>query len=347
MSMRTLSAVLLASQAVAEPIKVDWNLLTDFTAEYDVDLKYPIALSHGRAPFKSATEHGTIQFNLAREQMKFHSDAAAEFAKPGEAGARGLPPPLMGAHFQAAGILAFDGVAGVLSVKAHGALATPMGQPRIEYCVKVNVPRGILPPPQMFEGKLKQMGPMIEQKLNMLPHTDLQIDGESVAIADINKNNQEMFVGFRHNGAPFGFGLKKPSEGQWTPVIKFPSWKQGAGVIEEFSCSGDARTSAAELLADPEAAQILDVFDELAATLNTAEPVNKIFASFPARPSLVFESAVAMELSAAAPAARASPQPSSIFAVAGVAGAVGGFAALAAFARFTQGSFASQHEPLL
>lgn len=344
--MRTLSAVLLASQAVAEPIKVDWNLLTDFTAEYDFDLKYPIALSHGQLPLKSGTEHGTIQFNLAREQVKFHAVGAAEYAKPGEEGARGLPPPLRGAYVQGASTLAFDGVAGVLSVKAHGALTTPMGQPRIEYCVKVNVPRGILPPPQMFEGKLKQVGPGIEQKLNMLPHTDLNIDGENVAISQVHQN-PAVFVGFRHTGAPFGFGLKKPSEGQWTPTLKFPSWKQGAGVIEEFSCSVDARTSATELLADPEAAQIFDVFDELAATLNTAEPVNKVFASFPARPSLVFESAAAMELSAAAPTVRASPQPSSIFAVAGVAGAVGGFAALAAFSRFAQGSFASQHEPLL
>lgn len=200
-------------------------------------------------------------------------------------------------------------------------LPGPLG---VEYCVKVNFPQGLLPPSQVVEMQIKQVEPMAEQMLGTMPHTDVTIDGEDVAIFQQPTPVGRMaYAGIRLNGAPFGVGIVPPSDGEWSPLLKFPTWKQGAGEISEFSCSKSASTSAAELLADPQASRTLAIFDEMVASLNTAHPLSMAFTSFPHRPSLLFKHAAASELSAAGSSVVGDSQSWLVLAVAGVAGVVG------------------------
>jgi len=220
-----------------------------------------------------------------------------------------------------------------------------------EFCVKVKFPQGLVPTPP-DESKRQQIEHMVGGTLNSMPHTDVTIDGNNVAIfhdVGVFRQVNKAYVGIRHNGAPFGFGIVPPTTtngvGEWTPLIKFPTWTQGAGEMTEFSCAESAITSAAEMLANPQMAQTLDVFDELVASLRSSQPMSVAFASLPFRPSLLFKSAAAT--AAVEPVGFASDLPVqswSVLVVAGVAGMAGAAALLIAL-KIT--SLASKREVLL
>lgn len=321
--------LLVVGQVVADPLTVDWGLLTDFTAHYHFDMKNLVAahvVPLDQLPYKTGSESGTIQFDLVKERLGIQSRGSAV-----------LRDDLGNANVQGGGKLFFDGPGGFIAIKAHGSLTTPQlpGPAGLEYCVKVNFPKGVLPSGQMLKMQMDQFKPMVEQQVNSVPHTDMQIDGEDVSIITAPlgppPNSPNGYIGLRtHGAAPFGAGITAPADGHWDPMLKFTSWEHGAGSIEEFSCddSPDASTSATALLADPEATNVLRGFDELIATLHGAEPVSKAFASVPVRPSAIFQDAAIKELAAVGNAPNMS-QPWSSVGIAGAAGAAGAIFGLA------------------
>jgi len=157
-----------------------------------------------------------------------------------------------------------------------------------------------------------------------------------------------LYIGLRPNAAPFGAGINAPKGDTWNPVLKFPIWQHGAGSIEEFSCTDmpEASTSAAELLADPEASKTLKVFEELLTSLHGIQPLNKAFGSVPARPLTIFHDAAAKEMITKATSMNNSQQQWPSVALAGAAGALGGVAMLFALLKLTARR-SSRTEPLL
>jgi len=419
--------LLVGSQVAADKIEPDWKVLTDFTATYQFDAKN-LLKAGAELGVHSAEGSGTIKFDLDGERLEIHADNEA---KP-----RGPPVTV-----RAAGTLAFDPKAGYIGIKARGS-ARGFTKGRIEFCVTVSFPKGLMPPAQMFEQKLDMYKPMIKQQLNALPSTEMTIDGEEVEIIKVPFPHSEpdydgplgsecegyencetgwrcqrptdaigvcqicqpgqddcnngpkcegsencvpgwrcerptdaigtcqicqmsehaigtfqqddcnsggvrwlvraspppfLYVGLRPNAAPFGAGITAPKGDTWNPVLKFPTWQHGAGSIEEFSCTDmpEASTSAAELVADPEASKTLKVFEELLTSLHGIQPLNKAFGSVPARPWTIFHDAAAKELITKANAMNNSQQQWPSVALAGAAGALGGVAMLFALLKLT------------
>merc|ERR1719162_587592 len=148
--------------------------------------------------------------------------------------------------------------------------------------------------------------------LNQVPHEDTTINGEHVALFAGDDARDPFYVGLQHDGVPVGLGITAPSDGKWKPAIRFINWKPGAGAIEEPDCSTATSTSAAEMMADPEASRSFVVFDQLVAHLNRAE--SKMgFATLPARPSQIFAAAAAKELSSQGRDAGKNAWPTTVF----------------------------------
>jgi len=285
-------------------------------------------------PVYSADGSGTIKFDLDGERLEISADNEV---KP-----MSNPPVTV----RAAGTLAFDPKAGYIGIKALGSArgSDPGMKGRIEYCVTVSFPKGLMPPAQMFEQNLDMYKPMIKQQLDALPSTEVTIDGEKVEIIKVD----DLYCGLRPNAAPFGAGITAPKGGTWNPVLKFPTWQHGAGSIEEFSCTDmpEASTSAAELVADPEASKTLKVFEELLTSLHGIQPLNKAFGAVPARPLTIFHDAAAKEMITKATSMNNSQQQWPSVALAGAAGALGGVAMLFALLKLTARR-SSRTEPLL
>jgi len=335
----TIMGLLVVSHVAAEDIKPDWKVLTDFTAQYEFDMKNVIAIAsqtpNGMAiPFTSGTESGTIHADILGERLWIRSHGALTVAKPEKSSGRdceykdqchfgeycagpfhdvpqppddgwqpppqrvgsckvctaetdpwdcfteGIPPQLLGSNVHGNGEFVFDGPGGFVEMRAHvvgvpGAMPMPFTE---EFCVRVKFPQGLVPPPPAVDATIKQglKAGFAQAMRHAPPHNDVTIDGESVSVFEgwCPAMQDRTYVGIRHNGAPFGAGFVPPKDGEWTPLIKFPSWKHGAGDIEGFPCNPSASTSAADLIANPQAALMLGVFDKLVATLSDTQPVD-------------------------------------------------------------------------
>merc|ERR1712232_1039415 len=130
-----------------------------------------------------------------------------------------------------------------------------------------------------------------------MPYDDVTIDGENIALFKYPMGGSQIaYVGLRHNGAPFGQDFIAPANGKWDDIlIKFPSWKQGAGVIHPFKCSAGSSMSVTDLVANDAAMQKLKSFDKVFENLQVLGEVTNSFGHLPL-PSLLFEDAAAMEM---------------------------------------------------
>jgi hypothetical protein len=330
-------------------IKPDWKILTDFTATYTVDMTNLIKVSHGEAPYTSGKERGVIQADIVKRKLHIKG-AGAVTLKDGRGS--GAPPTLWGAHMHGVGEFFFDGPSGTAAVRARASAnsaQTGLLGP-LEFCVKVKVPPMMIPPKEMVKANLEQAEQMVDAQITQLPpHQDFTIDDEQVAVWSSPMGPPgapTAYVGFRHNGAPFGAGVDTPpSNGQWHPLIKFPTWKAGAGEMHDFTCAASASTSAAMLVSDPQASKLLDVFDNVIAHMHSASSLDGAFSSS-LRPSLLFKDAATKELSALGTSAPQAPYLPVVI-VAGAAGAIGAFIALAVMKVVRQWSPSSRREALL
>jgi hypothetical protein len=185
------------------------------------------------------------------------------------------------------------------------------------------------------------------------PHQDDIIDGVHVAVwnkpmGPPGSGAPKGYLALRLNGAPFGVGFvpPTPSGKEWHPLLKFPKWEHGAGHISDFSCVGAHQSSAAALVAHPEARRVLDVYDEVLARIRTVDSMDTAFASFPQRPSELFHEAAAKELNMVEASIASDMHYTPVIVIAGVAGAAGAFVALAMM-KLAKQSTSSRQEALL
>lgn len=339
-----------ASAQQGSPVNVDMDMLTDFTARFSVDTatliknaQLPPDVAMGMPGFAF---HGAIQADVGGERLKItlHGfDSMPDHPmNPNE------PAWMIGAHEKGSAEFIFDGPGGFVSYRGKadermphvfggdGGDSTP--PIKLEACAKVNFPKGLLPPGQMIKSQMVQMKPMIEQQLSMAPHADATVDGDQVAIYNskevLNDHSiHPMYAGIKEkDGTPLGAGVVQPTGGTWTPFFRFTQWTHGAGEISEIQCAKSLDSTS--LAADRHAAVHMQAFDRVMASLKGAEALQRVFAAFPAEPSLIFKSsgraAIALEEKRAT--------SSSLFpavAVAVAAGALGGMVSFFAFVKGT------------
>jgi hypothetical protein len=304
-------------------------------------------------PYTSGTEKGVIQADIPNEKLRIHSKGQVVIADGHESME---PPPLWGAHAKGSGELLIDGGSGVAAFRGKFSAALASGMPLgpVEYCVHVKLPQQMFPPKQMVQAQLQQGEQMVDAQMAQLPpHEDDTIDGVQVAVwkkpmGPPGSGAPTGYLALRLNGAPFGVGFLPPASGEeWHPLLKFPKWEHGAGHISDFSCVGAHHSSAAALVAHPEARRILDVYDEVLARIRTVDSMDTAFASFPQRPSELFHEAAAKELNMVEASIASDMHYTPVIVIAGVAGAAGAFVALAMMKLAKQWSTSSRHEALL
>jgi len=349
MPLLALIAFLVPLHVSATPIVPNWDLLTDFTATYESEAGNVIALEKNMNPWRkpvisAASETGTIKVDAFGERFSVQGSGHLKFTSSAHG-------PLQGASVDYSGALAFDAQKGFIEFNGEFSPQGVMGRLnfRSQYCVKVNFPVGLLPPPATIKAMVQQKEGLIETNLQSVPHTEVTIDGENVAIVENPhpRRGHNFYIGIRHSGAPFGFGVFPPTHGSWHPLLKFPTWTHGAGDIPETTCSPSASTSLADLMADERAVQQLQRFDQLLTELQNTSSLNHLLAHFPARPSKIFESAATMEMIAATHRADSGSPLWAVAAIAGVATACGSFAVLWASRAFTKSGAFPKNEPLL
>jgi len=317
MSLGVVTLVLVVAGVVADPIVPDWGLLTDFTTEYKVramNMKNIVAGAHEHGdeaidfnglPIEKEKVHGTIQADVLGQRLQITGIGSEVLISDDRLG------PFEGAHLHVGDSgFTLDGPAGYVVVHVRGSAQTTIGKIGLQYCVKLDLAEfyNVLgqqiggPPQEVVKTMVKTNEPQFAAALNQMPHEDTTINGEHVALfidsgtyGDGTLGDQ-VYLGLQHNGVPVGLGNTAPSDGKWKPAIRFMNWKPGAGAIEEPDCSTATSTSAAEMMADPEASRSFVVFDQLVAHLNRAG--SKMgFATIPARASQLFAAAAAKELS--------------------------------------------------
>jgi len=325
MSLRALLIVVaMGPVTAASEINIDWKTLTDFTADYRIDGQNVIAMVNNfrEAAYKDLEGHGTIHADILGERIKITGTGKAIFSN-----ARRVPPPLVGAEVEETGQIIFDAPRGFVQMSGMDVLSSGKGSGSIEACVRVNFPQGLIPPPEAVQARLSQIEPQVEQRVNAAPHTDTTVDGETVSIYQKPKGPATEYVGIRHNGTPVGIGIVAPSDGKWEPFLKFTSWTQGAGEIDDDPHC--AATSVGELLANPNAMKALERFDQVMTSLKGITTLQEVLAHFPEQPSLIFKSVGIMEASSAKPSANIAAQTmasSPVVAIAGVVGTLSGAA---------------------
>jgi len=334
-----------ASAQQGSAVNVDMDMLTDFTARFSVDTatliknaQLPPDVAMGMPGFAF---HGAIQADVGGERLKItlHGfDSMPDHPmNPNE------PAWMIGAHEKGSAEFIFDGPGGFVSYRGKadermphvfggdGGDSTP--PIKLEACAKVNFPKGLLPPGQMIKSQMVQMKPMIEQQLSM-PHTDATVDGDQIAIYYSDLHQPPIYVGIKEkDGTPLGAGVVQPTDGTWKPFFRFTQWTHGAGEISEIQCAKSLDSTS--LAADRHAAVHMQAFDRVMASLKGAEALQRVFAAFPAEPSLIFKSAGNAATALDEQPASSSSSLFPTIAVAVAAGALGGMVSFFAFVKGT------------
>jgi hypothetical protein len=190
-------------------------------------------------------------------------------------------------------------------MKEKGNLKTHAGPVGFEFCVKVNFPKGLLPPKQVLAAQLDARKKQVQDILDHAPNTKATVDGNTVALYEKRGRPAGMYgrsdpgvpneyVGIQEDATPVGVGLGAPGGGNWSrAVLGFSGWTKGAGSIVTESCA--VHMSATELLASPHANRTLWMFDQLMDSLKKTESMSAILAYLPEQPSVIFVSAAALE----------------------------------------------------
>lgn len=332
--MRSVVLFLLCRATVAHEIKVDWNLLTDFSTDYALDTK---ALNYiSSRPLGAVDEHGVIQFDIHTMRMQIKADGSFVLPPP-----RGPPRPsapeqfLAGKNVSYHAEFRFDATNGFASTRMHmdAPLMPNQPEPKVsfELCVKLNVPPGLVP-----VGAVEQKLPMEEEKiqnqLDKIPHRDGTVDGQSVAIID-NPPSPLVFK-LLHNGVPVEVDLAG------IPVLRFTSWHEGAGNIQEAGCN--AHTSAIELLTTPGGKEVLEGLDRAMAALEMMSQLTPAGNILLPKPSVLIRDAANEELTQMQGARTFSWASTAV--MGGIAGA---FASAAIFAAVLRPNRQLLKEPLL
>jgi len=287
--MRGFASLLLCRAIVSQKVKPDWNLLTDFTTNYAVNTKMLSQMSGGRMAAKE--EHGVVQLDIHQMRMQVKADGSVVLPP--------LPPPdeyhppappyvqfLMGKNISYHAEFRFDATNGFASTRMH---LDVHGNPPIssEFCVKLNVPPGILPVGAMVGQKLPQTEEKIQEFFDTEPHSDGIVDGQKVAI--YSDPQTPLSLKFLLNGVPVEadyFGM---------PVLSFTDWHEGAGSIQEAGCN--SHTSAMELLTKPGGAEMLEALDRAMVALEMMSKFTPAGNFLPPKPSLLVRDVAKEELS--------------------------------------------------
>jgi len=183
----------------------------------------------------------------------------------------------------------FDATNGFASTRMHMDVPLNPNQPEpkasLEFCVKLNVPPGIVPV-GAAEQKLPMEEERIQKALNQAPHSDGIVDGQSVAIFA----NPRSPLAFKllHNGVPVEVDLVR------IPVLRFTNWHEGAGDIQEAGCN--AHTSAIELLTTPGGKEVLEGLDRAMDALEMMSHLTPAGNILPPKPSVLIRDAANEEL---------------------------------------------------
>lgn len=284
---------------VAREIQFDWPLLTDFTTEYSFNDKY-LAQNSGRLfpPTESQEhipeekEHGVIQFDLNTERLQIKADG--EIQVPQDAN---CPLNKLGiTSIQGHGEVRFNGKSGFASTRGK---YTANGF-ALEFCIKANVPQGMIPPSNvLLDGKLQEKEQQIQAQVNQIPHKDVTLQGQNVAMFSGGPPHQKtkVYVGLLHNGVPVGVDISdsQPSDDMdHKPLLMVKNWHSGAGDIEEVDCHSE--TSAIDLLATPGGIEMLEHLDSVVGSFQSLSSYTLAAQVLPPKPSLLVRHAAKEEL---------------------------------------------------
>lgn len=288
--MRGFALLLFFPAIFAQKVKPDWNLLTDFTTNYAVNTKMLSQMSGGKMAAKE--EQGVIQLDIHQMRMQVKADGSGVLLP--------LPPPdqfpppsnvppyaqiLMGKNISYHAEFRFDATNGFGSTRMH---LDVHGNPELslEFCVKLNVPPGILPVGALVRQKLPQTEEKIQKFFDTEPHHDGIVEGQKVAIYGDEKR---LSLKFLLNGVPVEADLAGK------PVLSFANWHEGAGSIQEAGCN--SHTSAMELLTKPGGTDMLEALDRSMAALEMMSKFTPAGNFLPPKPSVLVRDVAKEELS--------------------------------------------------
>jgi len=288
--MRGVVLLLLCRVTVAHEIKVDWNLLTDFTTNYAVDT---LALNHiSPRPEPAAKEHGVIQFDIHTMRMQIKADGSFVLPPPYPDPYERVPPLyrfLADKNISFHAEFRFDATNGFASTRMHLDVPMTPSEPEpkaaLEFCVKLNVPPGLYPVGAV-EHRLQMQEEKIQEELNQVPHREEIVDGQSVAVFENPRDPWSVKI--LHNGVPVEVDLAR------IPVLRFTNWHEGAGSIQEAGCN--AHTSAIELLTTPGGKEVLEGLDRAMDALEMMSHLTPAGNILPPKPSVLIRDAANEEL---------------------------------------------------
>eukprot|EP00927_Polykrikos_kofoidii_P001328 TRINITY_DN10483_c0_g1_i2.p1 TRINITY_DN10483_c0_g1~~TRINITY_DN10483_c0_g1_i2.p1 ORF type:complete len:368 (-),score=53.57 TRINITY_DN10483_c0_g1_i2:8-1111(-) len=301
-------AVWTCQVVIANPIKPDFTLLTNFTAELMVNssrLVYLLRAKPSKAFPPSDLEeylkkpalqaHAWVQADVLQERLKVVLAYKGQLPTNPQM----LPPKMRGL----AGLqdslrveLLFDGLGDFVHLHVKRRDVSRFGDLSADICVKFSFAHGLIPPPDLVKAKLAAMKPDIAKALRVAPHVDGEISGEQVAVLQ----DGPWIVGMKHNAVPFAVWLSPlPPNTDITevePPLSISKWAFGSGVMTPLSCDGRNEIS---VLAQPEVSRALEVIDLVTATLQNIKPLHLLLSQFPRRLSLLARNAVQAELDSA------------------------------------------------
>jgi len=303
----------LVSCADAVNIQPDWDALTDFSTQFSARMGSHDDNEDNNRQIEESVR-GELNLDVFSERLFVKFSDHESFS--GADHLQGVPEKFkFPGH--AEGSFYFDGVQGHAVLRLQATVDTrllPMpGGPGSNTvtvypsCVNVGAQlKGMVPPPEIVKMQVEQMEPMISAQLNQLPHKDVTVGGESVAVfvkTDYHFSDiwgREAFT-LKHDATPVHALQEnhRQDEGRlhWSKAeVNFTRWTHGAKIPDDdVSCT---TVSVAELVATPHGQRALRQLDSLMEILRFMKPLDMPFKHFPSKPSLLFEAAASVELSA-------------------------------------------------
>jgi len=222
-----------------DQIVVNWQKLTDFTTQYEINVvnaANPPSRYQRKALNVTASITGTINLDVKGEEVSVTAKGSLAFGKRDDGpypkqiqtGNTSDPDPnhqswatitefLPGFKVSGNGAFAFSRSKGGGSVKAAAATNDYHGfRASSDFCVSVHVPVGILPPGGALMSMIGSKESQVSQALNRMPHEKVDYDGISVAKFVAPRHNprwsqRTVFFEIEFDGTPVRFESDEPA----------------------------------------------------------------------------------------------------------------------------------------